>query len=158
MATLYACWNDLLLEGRDVSGDSLLEEFPAGAWHEKKPILRSDAKISRVSRRERSVCRRSVSVCRCPDIPAFGRSWSMTHGAEERMLWSDSFPIAILCSGYVRIPIVALLNDERFSTSGKSVAVFMCKECVTALAGKQIGAHRKSAASIRGRVNCGERR
>ena len=83
---------------------------------------------------------RPAKSFRFPDIPAFGRSWSMTHGAEERMLWSDSFPIAILCSGYVRIPIVALLNDERISTSGKSGAVFMCKECVTALAGIQIGA------------------
>lgn len=35
VATLYACWNDRLLDQKDVSDESVVEEF-LGAWHEKK--------------------------------------------------------------------------------------------------------------------------
>lgn len=35
VATLYACWNDRLLDQKNVSDESVIEEF-LGAWHEKK--------------------------------------------------------------------------------------------------------------------------
>lgn len=35
VATLYACWNDRLMDGKDASKEAVIEEF-LGAWHEKK--------------------------------------------------------------------------------------------------------------------------
>jgi hypothetical protein len=35
VATLYACWNDLLLDGKDASEESVVNEF-LGSWHESK--------------------------------------------------------------------------------------------------------------------------
>ncbi|MGH7928049.1 MAG: hypothetical protein ACREQV_09660, partial [Candidatus Binatia bacterium] len=35
MATLYACWNDLLIEGKDVTDDAICRDFLVN-WHEKK--------------------------------------------------------------------------------------------------------------------------
>jgi hypothetical protein len=35
IATLYACWNDILLDAHFASDDSIVEEF-LGAWHERK--------------------------------------------------------------------------------------------------------------------------
>jgi hypothetical protein len=35
VATLYACWNDLILDSKDVGDASIIQEF-LGAWHEKK--------------------------------------------------------------------------------------------------------------------------
>lgn len=35
VATLYACWNDRLLDGKDASDESIMDEF-LNEWHEKK--------------------------------------------------------------------------------------------------------------------------
>lgn len=35
VATLFACWNDLLIDGQTATDDAIIEQF-LGAWHEKK--------------------------------------------------------------------------------------------------------------------------
>lgn len=41
VATLYACWNDKLLDGEDTLDDSILDEF-LNRWHEKKRRFQRD--------------------------------------------------------------------------------------------------------------------